>query len=75
MTAQMDTLATDLSRLTRDNPYNLYNFEAKVQFSQKSTREFSHQIPAFLKGAAPSEYGIQRLTFKGEAMKGGEFTC
>jgi hypothetical protein len=75
MTAHFINIQPNSLRLTRDNPYNLYNFEAKIDFSQKITCSFSQRITALLKGAAPCEPGKKRLALTGTVWKGGEISC
>jgi hypothetical protein len=72
MTAHPVTIAPKVTQLTRDNQYNLYNFEAKSSFSHSYPREFSQTIIAHLKGAAPYERSGKRLF---TASKGGEYSC
>jgi hypothetical protein len=75
MTAQSIKALPNLSQFPTDNPYNLYNLEAKPLFSQLSPLEFSQSNSANLTGSAPSERSEIRLFLRSEAVKGGEISC
>jgi hypothetical protein len=67
MTAQILLTTQILSKFPSDNPYNLYNLEAKLTFSQNCPREIFPQ-----KYFTPS---VNYRTKTASYLRGGEISC